>query len=209
MSLYSQFTGTTIITRTRFVATANQTVFTVAYKVGLINIYMGGAYLMPGIDFTATNNTSFTLAGGATAGVEVVAETFSSPSINPAATPAIAPLSTVSASSGAIAAAATVNTTLDSLDPVFAITKRTFSIALMDIVAGSTDAYQLSLIEYNGATQVKIHYQSASLTGPQKDALPFTVDKTTAGNSLVMSILNQSATASIPGITVRFVLGSV
>jgi hypothetical protein len=65
------------ITRTDFTATASQTVFSVTYTVGLIDVYQNGAKLAQA-DFTATNGTSFTLATGATAGDLIQAEVFSS-----------------------------------------------------------------------------------------------------------------------------------
>ena len=67
--------GTTI-TKTDFTATASQTTFTVAYTVGLVEVYVNGVKL--GIaDYTATNGTSVILATGANVGdlVEVVAYT--------------------------------------------------------------------------------------------------------------------------------------
>ena len=73
----SPSTGAGTITRTDFTATAGQTVFSVAYSVGLINVYRNGVKLAT-TDFTATNGTSFTLASAASAGDIVQAEVFSS-----------------------------------------------------------------------------------------------------------------------------------
>jgi hypothetical protein len=70
-------TGGGTITRTDFTATAGQTVFSVTYTVGLIDVYQNGAKLAQA-DFTATNGTSFTLATGAAAGDLIQAEVFSS-----------------------------------------------------------------------------------------------------------------------------------
>jgi hypothetical protein len=67
--------GAGTITRTDFVATASQTVFTVTYPVGLIDVYRNGVKLAT-TDFTATNGTSFTLATGAAAGDLIQAEVF-------------------------------------------------------------------------------------------------------------------------------------
>jgi hypothetical protein len=64
------------ITRTDFTATAGQTVFSVAYNVGLIDVYRNGVKLAT-TDFTATNGTSFTLAVAANAGDIVQAVVFS------------------------------------------------------------------------------------------------------------------------------------
>jgi hypothetical protein len=69
-------TGGGTITRTDFTATAGQTVFSVTYTVGLIDVYQNGAKLAQA-DFTATNGTSFTLATGAAAGDLIQAEVFS------------------------------------------------------------------------------------------------------------------------------------
>ena len=70
-------TGGGTITRTDFTATAGQTVFTVSYTVGLIDVYRNGVKLATS-DFTATNGTSFTLAVAANAGDIVQAVVFSS-----------------------------------------------------------------------------------------------------------------------------------
>jgi hypothetical protein len=70
-------TGGGTITRTDFTATSGQTVFTVSYTVGLIDVYQNGAKLAQA-DFTATNGTSITLATGATTGDLIQAEVFSS-----------------------------------------------------------------------------------------------------------------------------------
>jgi trimeric autotransporter adhesin len=70
-------TGGGTITRTDFTATAGQTVFTVSYTVGLIDVYRNGVKLAT-TDFTATNGTSFTLAVAANAGDIVQAVVFSS-----------------------------------------------------------------------------------------------------------------------------------
>jgi hypothetical protein len=69
--------GAGTITRTDFTATAGQTVFSVAYTVGLIDVYRNGVKLATA-DFTATNGTSFTLATPANLGDIVQAEVFSS-----------------------------------------------------------------------------------------------------------------------------------
>jgi hypothetical protein len=69
--------GAGTITRTDFTATGGQTVFTVSYPVGLIDVYRNGVKLAT-TDFTATNGTSFTLATAANAGDIVQAEVFNS-----------------------------------------------------------------------------------------------------------------------------------
>jgi hypothetical protein len=69
--------GAGTITRTDFTATAAQTVFTVSYPVGLIDVYRNGVKLAT-TDFTATNGTSFTLTTGANDGDIVQAEVFNS-----------------------------------------------------------------------------------------------------------------------------------
>ena len=69
-------TGGGTITRTDFTATAGQTVFSVTYPVGLIDVYRNGVKLAV-VDFTATNGTSFTLATAANLGDVVQAIVFS------------------------------------------------------------------------------------------------------------------------------------
>jgi hypothetical protein len=68
--------GAGTITTTDFTATASQTVFSVAYPVGFLQVYQNGVKLGTS-DFTATNGSSFTLATGATAGDLVEAVVFS------------------------------------------------------------------------------------------------------------------------------------
>ena len=69
-------TNNAATTRTvsNFTATASQTTFTVAYTVGLIDVYRNGVKLAAA-DFTATNGTSVILATGANSGdvIETVA----------------------------------------------------------------------------------------------------------------------------------------
>lgn len=118
------------------------------------------------------------------------------------------PLSVVNIPTLSVAIGGTGLVTLDTLDLSFSIGRRTFAITLIDIVCGSTDAYQILISEYAGLTLIKTHYQSSSLTGLQKDAIPFAMDKVNASNSLVLSVINQG-TAIITSFAVRFVLGSV
>lgn len=61
--------------RTTFTATAGQTVFSVTYTVGAVDVFRNGVKLVDTADFTATNGTSITLANAATVGdtIEVIA----------------------------------------------------------------------------------------------------------------------------------------
>ena len=52
--------GASAYSRTTFTATAGQTVFTVTYAVGYLQIYVNGV-LLTGSDYTATSGTDFTL----------------------------------------------------------------------------------------------------------------------------------------------------
>ncbi len=52
---------------TEFVATSNQTTFTVDYTVGEILVFLNGVLLDNGVDYTATNGTSVVLTNGAAA----------------------------------------------------------------------------------------------------------------------------------------------
>ena len=58
-----------------YTATQGQTVFSVIYDTGYVDVYLNGVKLQAGVDFTATNGTSITLTTGATAGdiVDIVA----------------------------------------------------------------------------------------------------------------------------------------
>ena len=62
-------------TRVNFVATEGQTVFSVTYSAGFVDVYLNGIKLIAGTDFTATNGTTIVLTAGATTGdtVDVVA----------------------------------------------------------------------------------------------------------------------------------------
>ena len=72
--------GGSTFTRTDFTATAGQTVFTVSYTVGNIDVYRNGIKL--GIaDFTATNGTSITLANAAVVGDLIETMSFTTVSI--------------------------------------------------------------------------------------------------------------------------------
>jgi len=57
--------GATTYTVTKFTATAGQTVFTVSYTVGYVQVYLNGVLLDFATDFTAANGTSITLATAA------------------------------------------------------------------------------------------------------------------------------------------------
>ena len=59
--------GASTITRTDFTATSGQTVFTISYVAGAIDVYRNGIKLA-NADYTATNGTSVTLATGAITG---------------------------------------------------------------------------------------------------------------------------------------------
>ena len=67
----------TSTSRTAFVATANQTTFSVNYVVGQLDVYMNGTKLLVGDDVAATNGTTIVLATGAAVGsiIEVVTYT--------------------------------------------------------------------------------------------------------------------------------------
>jgi len=52
---------------TEFVATSNQTTFSVDYTVGEILVFLNGVLLDNGVDYTATNGTSVVLTNGAAA----------------------------------------------------------------------------------------------------------------------------------------------
>jgi len=72
-----------IYLRNTYTATSGQTIFAFAqgYTVGYLDVYRNGVRLSSGIDFTATNGTSFTLTVGATSGDEIEAIGYSITSI--------------------------------------------------------------------------------------------------------------------------------
>ena len=52
---------------TEFVATSNQTTFSITYNVGELMVFLNGVLLDNGVDYTATNGTSIVLTNGAAA----------------------------------------------------------------------------------------------------------------------------------------------
>ena len=72
----------TIYTRTKFTATANQTIFSLTYTPGLIEVYANGV-LLDNTDYTASNGSSITLSTAAKAGqiIECIAFTSNSTGI--------------------------------------------------------------------------------------------------------------------------------
>ena len=61
--------------RVTYTATSSQTVFSVTYDVGFVDVYLNGVKLVATTDFTASSGTNITLTTGATAGdiVDIVA----------------------------------------------------------------------------------------------------------------------------------------
>jgi hypothetical protein len=61
--------------RQTYIATGGQTSFAITYDVGFVDVWLNGAKLLAGTDFTATNGTSVELAVGATGGdvVDIIA----------------------------------------------------------------------------------------------------------------------------------------
>ena len=67
-STVSDITGTVnTASVTEFVASSNQTTFTVDYTVGEILVFLNGILLDNGVDYAATNGTSVVLVNGAAA----------------------------------------------------------------------------------------------------------------------------------------------
>jgi hypothetical protein len=58
-----------------YTATSGQTTFTITYDVGFVDVYLNGAKLAAGTDYTATSGTNIVLASGAALGdiVDIVA----------------------------------------------------------------------------------------------------------------------------------------
>lgn len=63
-----------LVAQYAYTATAGQTVFAAVYDVGFVNVYLNGAKLLAGDDFTATNGTTVVLTTGATVGdsIEII-----------------------------------------------------------------------------------------------------------------------------------------
>ena len=61
--------------RVTYTATSSQTVFSVTYDVGFVDVYLNGVKLVATTDFTASSGTNITLTTGATTGdiVDIVA----------------------------------------------------------------------------------------------------------------------------------------
>ena len=60
---------------TEFIATADQTTFTISYTIGEILVFLNGVLLDNGVDYTATNGTSIVLETGAAADDVVTVDT--------------------------------------------------------------------------------------------------------------------------------------
>ena len=75
-----QYGATSTVDRYRFVATANQTVFsgtdadggTLSYTANQVQVFLNGILLTPTTDYTASNGTSITLVDPAAAGFEII-----------------------------------------------------------------------------------------------------------------------------------------
>jgi len=75
-----QYGATSTVDRYRFVATANQTVFsgtdadggTLSYTADQVQVFLNGILLTPTTDYTASNGTSITLTDPASAGFEII-----------------------------------------------------------------------------------------------------------------------------------------
>ena len=75
-----QYGATSTVDRYRFVATANQTVFsgtdadggTLSYTADQVQVFLNGILLTPATDYTASNGTSITLTDPAPAGFEII-----------------------------------------------------------------------------------------------------------------------------------------
>lgn len=75
--------STTTFVEQSTTATASQTTFSVTggYLAGLISVYYNGLLLTNGVDYTASNGTTFVLTTGATVGAELVSRAFTGLSI--------------------------------------------------------------------------------------------------------------------------------
>ena len=75
-----QYGATSTVDRYRFVATANQTVFsgtdadggTLSYTANQVQVFLNGILLTPTTDYTASNGTSITLTDPASVGYEII-----------------------------------------------------------------------------------------------------------------------------------------
>lgn len=155
-SLGGSSTATSTYTRSTFTATAGQTVFTVAYTVGYVQVFYNGV-LQPAAEYTATNGTSITLAVAAALNdtVETVAHsttlisTINSSQVTTALGYTPAPI----LRSTATASVATITPTSDTVDQ-YSVT----ALAIASTIAAPTgtpiDGQRLTIrIKDNGTAQ--------------------------------------------------------
>lgn len=62
--------GQTIRSVTNITATASQTTFSIlgGYQTGYVDVFLNGVLLVPGVDYTATDNLTVVLTSGASSG---------------------------------------------------------------------------------------------------------------------------------------------
>jgi hypothetical protein len=169
-------------TTSDFTATAAQTTFTVAYTVGLIDIYRNGVKLAPA-DYTATNGTSVILATGANAGDIIETVAYSALSIGTG----------VNSFSG--------GTT--GLTPAFGTGAVTLSGTLA-VANGGTNASSAGIAAFNNITG----YTASGATGTTSTNLVFSASPTFTG-TLGAATISASANISTSGGSISDSKGDV
>lgn len=80
-------------------------------------------------------------------------------------------------------------------------TNQTQVVSLVRVDTGASDQYQVQIIETVSGVETVV-YQSIVETGPMKDLVPFTIDRTVSNSTLTLRV---TATTATTGTTVRLV----
>lgn len=96
---------------------------------------------------------------------------------------------------------------LDLVPQLETFGKRTVIIEFVGVTINTSDAYRLELVETVGTTETVV-YATTTMTGPLRDARPFTIDKTADGHGLKLKFYNMS-TGAISTAVVKLVVTGV
>jgi len=172
-------------TRTTATATSGQTTFSASYTVGYVEMYLNGAKLIVGTDFTATDGSSVVLTSGATVGdsVEIIAyETF-------AVANGLLASNNLSDLSNAATALTNlgITSTAAELNILDGVTATTAEINILDGVTASTaeinildgvtaTTAELNILDGVTATATEINYLDITTLGTSEASKAVTAD---------------------------------
>jgi hypothetical protein len=159
-------------TRTTATATSGQTTFSASYTVGYVEMYLNGAKLIVGTDFTATDGSSVVLTSGATVGdsVEIIAyETFA------VANALLAPNNLSDLNNAATALTNLgITSTAAELNILDGVTATTAELNILDGVTATTA--ELNILDGVTATTAEINYLDITTLGTSEASKAVTAD---------------------------------